>query len=235
MTELILGHDLAYPQNRIRWDLVDADPTFDFAIVKCTQGLWEDNQHQSHIKGLDAHGKTFGEYLLHDTRYAVKSLLDTYLKYRIGGAIPDSLDLEWMLKWSQLEYYLKEGTNKWGRKWLLYSNYNILNQLYAYREEILKYADIWLAWPWRNHAAALAYQTPTIWKGIKPKIWQYSWYYEATDPGKSWLVRGRLDGDRFEGTAAEWKEFIGGSASPPLTTEERVTYLEQFHPPHGGA
>lgn len=234
MTEQRLGHDLAYPQAWINWDLVAADPAFDFGIAKCTQGTWEDNRHQSHIKGLEAHGKPFTEYLLHDTRFAVRNQFAAYVKYRIGGVIQDALDLEWMLKWSQLEYYLKEGANRWGRKWLLYSNYNILNQLYPYREEILKYADIWLAWPWRNHAAALAYKTPTVWArnhqaGVKVKVWQYSWYYVATDPGKAWLVRGKLDGDRFEGTEAEWQEFIDGTPPAPLTLEERVARLETFH------
>ena len=224
-----LGHDLAYPQACIDWALVDADPAFDFAVAKCTQGLWEDNRHRSHVEGLTAHGKTFGEYLLHDTRYAVKSQFDTYVKYRIGGVIQDSLDLEWILKWSQLEYYLKEGANKWGRKWLLYSNYCILNQLAPWKNEILKYADIWLAWPWGCHDLALASLTPLVWGDVKPKVWQYSWYYTAADPGKSWLVKGKLDGDRFEGTEAEWREFISETAPAPLTLDQRVARLETFH------
>ena len=212
------GVDLSRYQT-VTWE--QRDPAFmEFAIVQCWQGYSKDPLYDSHIQGLQSHHVPFGSYLLPRGERALRAELDDFLAARLPGQVRDALDLEWALPLNQVSDALKEGARILGRKWLFYSNYNLLlNHYHQIRSGILDNADIWLAWPKYQGTIREIPGWPSIqgYPSPQPLIWQFDWH---SRPG--WIQKAV---DRNKILESTWSQVVSEDEEPPLTLEQKVAEL----------
>lgn len=226
--------------NEVDWELIEAlaggnagDKEVEFVLYKRSQGIWEDPKADSHEAGTIQVGVETGEYHFYDPFYTIEQQVTTFMSKRSPRNLKWAFDFEKLgvRSKSQLQadsiHFCREAHTRTQLRGLFYSNYNLLlNYIKPVAAEIVKYADIWLAWPQGAGYESTHPNTPGIDGYPSPKVWQYDWWIRPS------YATGSIDHNRFEGGDADWIEFWAEVPSE-LTLEEKVELLWRFHRERG--
>jgi hypothetical protein len=200
----------------------------DAIIYKCSDPEIAGGHDHTHAEAFDGFRSVMpiAEYHFDDPSSSAKVNVALYVKYSKHGFL-DALDVEDAEKYSNsalTEHVvdtLKEGAQKTGRKWWLYTNLDFLNNRLLDHEEIgANIAGIWLAWP---QPTASTFPKPKYYAKDAVGIWQKSWW--ASCPG---ISDASIDYGEWMWSDDAWRALVGGK--PALTLEQKVAALWAAHP-----
>ena len=175
---MIQGIDVSHWNGDLDWP--ELAKTYDFAIIKATQGTWfVDDKLLYNVAACGDAGMAHSLYHfldpIQDGYQNGNEQYEFFVEKTDGlhGVLPNALDVEWRGNLSKaqltalvLDFLIQEGD------WLLYSNLNFLNNILLQPDDISNYADIWLAWP---VPTAMKPKYPIHYSTDEVKIWQYDW------------------------------------------------------------
>lgn len=213
---LDLSHHNLREEEGDRYDYAEVAKHVDGIILKCTDPEManggHDPTHDYSFEGFVAAGLPVAEYHFHDPSTSPQDNIALYMRHTRRGFI-DVLDVEDQehLSNSALTEHvintLKEGADRTGRKWWLYTNLDFLNnRLLDPHNLAANFVGIWLAWP---SPQSSTFPKPRYYTKDAVCLWQKSWWYSV--PG---INDTTVDYNEWQWTNEQWLELIGDDNVP---------------------